>query len=247
MGGRRRRRGGPNSIYSTSHTPRAHSKYQYPLPPDHLPDSVQPPPQKSHAPTKTKSPCIPNDHPRNATETLKIPRHAKLEVTLTPLNQWHPPNPPALTAPTDGLLISFELQSPLYLQPSRPRQRDQRRNLFHSPPSPALPPPASSFISANHRVHPSRTNEAPTPSVPHSTSQPFPYPLLSCGTSASTGGMKPNVLDIAIAGSGYLNPASGPLKSCGTWTKCLQHSSAPSPPAIGVCLVVARGQPDNAP
>ena len=35
--------GKPHSTYSTSHTPQAHSDYHYPLPPDHLPDSVQPP------------------------------------------------------------------------------------------------------------------------------------------------------------------------------------------------------------
>ena len=36
----------PHSTYSTSHTLPAHSDYHYPLPPDHLPDSVQPPPSK---------------------------------------------------------------------------------------------------------------------------------------------------------------------------------------------------------
>ena len=38
------------------------------------------------------------------------------------------------------------------------------------------------------------------------------------------------------AGSGYRNPASRPRKSCGTWTKRTQHSSAPSPLINGVCL-----------
>ena len=68
-----------------------------------------PPHQKSHAPTKTKNPCVPNNHPRNAAGTLKILHHAKLVVTPTPPNRWHPPNPPALTAPTDGSVISPKL------------------------------------------------------------------------------------------------------------------------------------------
>ena len=57
----------------------------------------------------------------------------------------------------------------------------------------------------------------------------FPQPLLSCGTSAFTGGMNQKVLDTIIAGSGYRNLASRPRKSCGTWIKRTQHSSAPSP------------------
>ena len=39
----------------------------------------------------------------------------------------------------------------------------------------------------------------------------FPI-LLSCGTSAFTGGMNQKVLDTTIAGSGYRNLASRPLK-----------------------------------
>ena len=85
--------------------------------------SPTPPPlQKNHAPTKAKCPCIPNNHPRNAAETLKTLHHAKHVVTPTPLNRWHPPNPPALTVPTDGLQISSELQPPPRLRPSRPHQ-----------------------------------------------------------------------------------------------------------------------------
>ena len=106
-----------------------------------------PPPQKNHAPTKTKSPSIPNNHPRNAAGTLKILHHAKLVVTPTPLNRWHPPNPPALTAPTNGLLISSLLQPPPYLRPSRPHQSVQRRSLFRPPPSLALPPPQHAVSS----------------------------------------------------------------------------------------------------
>ena len=48
--------GKPNSIYSTPHTPRAHSEYHYPLPPDHLPNSVQSPPlKKTTHPQKQKA------------------------------------------------------------------------------------------------------------------------------------------------------------------------------------------------
>ena len=44
----------------------------------------------------------------------------------------------------------------------------------------------------------------------------MPRYVSTCGTSASTGGMNLKILDTAIAGSGYRNPASRPLKSCGT-------------------------------
>ena len=81
-----------------------------------------PPPQKHHAPTKTKCPCVPNNLPRNAAGTLKTLHHAKHVVTPTPLNRWHPPNPPALTVPTDGLQISSELQPHPCLRPGRPHQ-----------------------------------------------------------------------------------------------------------------------------
>ena len=75
----------------------------------------------------------------------------------------------------------------------------------------------------------------------------FPHPLLSCGTSAFTGGMNLKALDTTIAGSGYRNPASRPRKSCGTWTKRTQHSSAPSPLTNGVCPYAACQQIDKVP
>ena len=66
-----------------------------------------PPRQKNHAPTNTKCPCVRNNHPKNAAGTLQTLQHAKHVVTPTPLNRWHPPNPPTLTVPTDRLQISF--------------------------------------------------------------------------------------------------------------------------------------------
>ena len=75
----------------------------------------------------------------------------------------------------------------------------------------------------------------------------FPHPLLSCGTSAFTGGMNQKVLGTTIAGSGYRNLASRPRKSCGTWIKRTQHSSAPSPLTYGVCPYAACQQIDKVP
>ena len=66
-------------------------------------------------------------------------------------------------------------------------------------------------------------------------------------TSNLTGGMNLKVLDTTIAGSGYRNPASRPRKSCGTWTKRTQHSSAPSPLTNGVCPDAACRQIDKGP
>ena len=46
-----------------------------------------PPPQESHAPTETKSPCNLNNHPRNAAGIGRTLHHAKRVVTPTPLNR----------------------------------------------------------------------------------------------------------------------------------------------------------------
>ena len=47
--------GKQHSTYSTSHTPQAHIDCHYPLPPDHLPDSVQPPPSQKPRTHKKKA------------------------------------------------------------------------------------------------------------------------------------------------------------------------------------------------
>ena len=147
--------GKPHSTYSTSHTPLAHGHYHHPLPPEHLPDSVQPPPSKNHAPTKTKSPCVPSNHPRNAAGTLKTLHHAKHVVTPTPLNRWHPPNPPALTVPTDGLHISSKLQPPPPASGrAAPISEFNARVFFTPPPSLALPPPSIRFILGQTQSEP---------------------------------------------------------------------------------------------
>ena len=147
---------GANKTASTArHTPhRRTANITIPCPRTTCQTLFIPPPQKSHAPAKTKSPCNPNNNPRNAAGTRKILHHAKLQVTPTPLSRWQPPNPLALTAPTDGLLISSELQPPLYLRPSRPHQRVQRRNLFRSPPSLALPFPIMRFLLGQTQSEP---------------------------------------------------------------------------------------------
>ena len=119
-----------------------------------------PPPQKSHAPTKTKCPCAPNNHPRNAPGTLKTLHHAKHVVTPTPLNRWHPPNPPALTVPTDGLQISSELQPPPPASGRTAPISEFNIGVFFMPPH-RLPYPPSTFglFSAKHRVNPVLTSQ----------------------------------------------------------------------------------------
>ena len=137
----------PHSTYSTSHTPTAHSDYHYPLPPDHLPDSVQPPPLKETTHQQRKTPWDPNNHPRNAAGTLKTLHHAKHVVTPMPLNRWHPPNPPALTVPTDGLQISSELQPPPSPPAEPPPSVSSTPESFSSPPVACPTPPQQSVYT----------------------------------------------------------------------------------------------------
>ena len=70
---------GANHTASTArHKPHGRTaKTTIPCPQTTCQTQSNPPPQKSHPPTNTKSPCIPNDHPRKATGTLKIPHLAK--------------------------------------------------------------------------------------------------------------------------------------------------------------------------
>ena len=133
-----------------------------------------PPPQKNQGFTKTKSPCVPNNHPRKAAETLKILHQAKLVVTPMPLNRWHPPSPPALTAPTDGLLIFSEHQPPPPTSRRASPISELNAGVFFAPPHRLpYPPPSMRFILGQTLSEPQQNNEAPAPSSHLSNSQPF--------------------------------------------------------------------------
>ena len=114
--------GQPYSTYRTSQTSPAHSDYHYPLPPDHLPDSVQSPRSKKPRTHKNKMPMRPKQPPTKRNRDTEDPSPRKTRSDTYAPKQVAPPQPPALTVPADGLLISSELQPPPRLRPSRPHQ-----------------------------------------------------------------------------------------------------------------------------
>ena len=86
--------GKPNSIYSTSHTPRAHSEYHYPLPPDHQPNSVQSPPSKKPRTHKNKKPMRPQKPPTKRDRDTEDPPPRKNRSDTYAPKPVAPPQPP---------------------------------------------------------------------------------------------------------------------------------------------------------
>ena len=140
------------------HTPHGRTAHtNIPLPRTTCHTQSNPPPSKKPRTHKHKKPMHPKRPPTKRDRDTEDPLPHKTRSDTYAPKPVAPPNPLALTAPTDGLPISSEFQPPLHLQPSSPRQRHQGRNLFRSPPIACPnppPPPATGFISANSRVNP---------------------------------------------------------------------------------------------
>ena len=79
---------------STSHTPRKHSDYHYPLPPDHLPDSVQPPPSKKQRTHKKKKPLRPKQPPTKRGRDTEDPPPRKTRTDTYAPRPVAPSQPP---------------------------------------------------------------------------------------------------------------------------------------------------------
>ena len=115
--------GQPHSTYSTPHTPPAHSAYHYPLPPEHLPDSVRPPPSKKPRTHKKKMPMRPKQPPsKRSRDTEDPPPRKTRSDTYTP-KPVAPLQPPGADSSNRRTTDFFRAPAPpSRLRPSRPHQ-----------------------------------------------------------------------------------------------------------------------------
>ena len=116
--------GKPHSTYSTSHTPPAHSDYHYPLPPEHLPDSVQPPPSKKPRTHKHKKPMRPKQPPAKRSRDTEDPPPRKTRSDTYAPKPVAPPQPPGADSSNRRITDFFRAPAP--------------------PPPPVEPPPSVS-------------------------------------------------------------------------------------------------------
>ena len=139
--------GKPNSIYSTSHTPRAHSEYHYPLPPDHLPNSVQSPPSKKQRTHKNKKPMHPKQKPTKRDRDTEDPPPRKTGSDTYAPKPVAPPQPPGADSSNRRITDFFRAPAPrLSSAELRPSARSTPGS-FSLPPI-ACPTPPQQAVSS---------------------------------------------------------------------------------------------------
>ena len=152
--------GKPYSTYSTSHTPPAHSDYRYPLPPDHLPDSVQPPPSKTPRTDKNKMHMRPKQPPTKRSQDTEDPPPRKTRSDTYVPKPVAPSQPPGADSSNRRNTDFFRAPAPPPPPAGPPPPVSSTPESF-SPPPHRLPYPPSAFrlFSSKHRVDPVLTSQ----------------------------------------------------------------------------------------
>ena len=148
--------GKPKSIYSTSHTPRAHSKYHYFLPPDHLPDSVQPHPSKKPRTQKNKKPMHPKRPPTKRDRDAEDPQPHKTQSDTYALKPVAPPRPPGADSSNRRITDFFRAPGPPLPPAEPPPSARSALESVSLPPIACPTPPGKQF-------HLGQSQSAPQP------------------------------------------------------------------------------------
>ena len=153
--------GQPYSTYSTSHSPQAHSDYRYPLPPDHLPDSVRPPPQKKQRIHENKMPMRPKQPPTKRSMDTEDPPARKTRSDTYAPKLVAPPQPPGADRSNQQITDFFQAPAPPPPPAEPPPSVSSTPGSFSPPPHRLpYPPPAFGLFSAKRRENPLQNNEA---------------------------------------------------------------------------------------
>ena len=137
--------GKPHSTYSTSHTQQAHSDYHYPLPPDHLPDSVQPPPSKKPRTQKNIMPMRPKQPPTKRCRDTEDPPPRKTRSDTYAPKPVAPPQPPGADSSNQRITDFFRAPAPP-LPPAEPPPSVSSTPESFSAPSIACPTPPQHLV-----------------------------------------------------------------------------------------------------
>ena len=147
--------GKPHSTYSRSHTPQAHSDYHYPLPTDHLPDSVQPPPSKEPRAHRTKMPMRPKQPPTKRSRDTEDPSPRKTRSDTYAPKPVAPPEAPGADSSNRRITDFFRAPAPPLPRVEPPPSVSSTPESFSPPPhSLALPPPSIRFILGQTQSEP---------------------------------------------------------------------------------------------